>query len=121
MSSNFTLSKVFCLWYSIPEVKLTMLFCYYAVTFFVYFFAVVAYFQEVDDYETNIGEYIFCSAGGFNEECEIHRVRAEKSTLLSTVVIIIGLFLYTFVNIIHLLYVVHVPSVLEGIRKFCKF
>jgi len=121
MSSNITISKVFCLCYSIPEVKLTMLFCYYAVTFFVYLFAVIAFFQEVDDYDTYIDKYIFCSAGGFKEECEIHRVRAERSTVLSSVIIIIGLFLYTFINIIHLLYIVHVPSVLERIRRFCKF
>ncbi|XP_065911428.1 uncharacterized protein [Dysidea avara] len=120
MSKNITVSKVFCLGYSIPEVKLTMLFCYYTITFFMYFCAVIAYLQEVDEYNANIGEYIFCSAGGFKEECEIHRVRAERSTVLSTVLIIISLLLYTLINIIHLLYVVHVPTMLDSIRKFCN-
>ena len=120
MSKNITVSKVFCLGYSIPEVKLTMLFCYYTITFFMYFCAVIAYLQEVDEYNANIGEYIFCSAGGFKEECEIHRVRAERSTILSTVLIIISLLLYTLINIIHLLYVVHVPTMLDSIRKFCN-
>jgi len=121
MSQNITISKAFCLCYSIPELKLTMLFCYYAVTFFVYLFAIVAFFQEVDEYNAHIDKYISCSAGGFKEECEIHRMRAERSTILSTVIIIISLFLYTFINIIHLLYVVDIPSMLNSIRRFCKF
>ena len=120
MSKNVSFYKVFCLRYSIPEVKMTLLFCYYAVTFFVYFCAVVAYFQEADKYSTNIEKYIFCSAGGFKEECEMHREKAERSVVPSTVLIIIGLLLYTFINVIHLLYVVHIPTVWNSIRKVFK-
>ena len=102
--------------YSIPEVKLILLFCYYAINFLVYLTSLVMYLYVLHDYGENIFQYKFCSAGGYKEECEIYRERAEDSFIPSTVLSILSVILFSMITFSHLMYVIHFKTAMNSIK-----
>ena len=45
----------------------------------VFIYTLVTFLHNIDDYTMYSGYYIICSAGGFKEECEMYREKAEES------------------------------------------
>ena len=106
--------------YSIPEVKLILLFCYYAINFLVYLTSLVVYLIALHDYGVNIFQYKFCSAGGYKEECEIHRERAEELFIPSTILSILSVLLFSMISFSHLMYVIHFKTAINTIKDTLK-
>jgi len=109
--------------YSIVEVKLIMLFWYYAVNFLVYLTALVVYLYVLNDYGVNFFKYQMCSAGGYREECEVYRERAEDSFIPSTIMSTLSVILFSMMSFTHLMYVIHFQSakkVVKNALKSCK-
>jgi len=106
--------------YSIPEVKLILLFCYYAINFLVYLTSLVVYLYVLHDYGVNAFQYEFCSAGGYKEECEIYRERAEDSFIPSTVLSILSVLLFSMITFSHLLYVIHFKTAINTVKDALK-
>ena len=80
-------------------------------------YARVTFLLSIDAYNTHTDNYIFCSAGGFNEQCEMYREDAEQ-TLTATLVLAfcVGILL-SFLNLSHLLYVVNIFNFIKGTKK----
>jgi len=62
--------------------------------------------------------FILCSAGGYKEECEVHRERAERSFIATFVFIILAWIFLSFLNWTHLFYVVNISKVIKTTRKY---
>jgi len=106
-----------CIGYSIPEVKLILIFCYYAINYLVYLAALVMYLYALHGYGVNIFRYEFCSAGGYKEECEIYRERAEDSFIPSTIMSTLSVILFSMINFTHLMYVVQFLELKKAMEK----
>jgi len=119
MSNNN--SGMSCLGYSIPEVKLIFIFCYYAINYLVYLTALVIYLYVLHDYEENIFQYELCSAGGYKEECEIYKERAEDSLIPSTIMSTLSVILFSMINFSHLMYVVQFLELKKAIHDKLKY
>jgi len=109
--------------YSTVEIKLILLFCYYVVNFLVYLTALVAYLYVLNDYGVNFFDYQICSAGGYKQECEVYKEKAEDSSIPSTIMSTLSVILFSMMNFTHLMYVVHFRSAkkaMQGIFKSWK-
>jgi len=119
-SNNITISKIFCLSFSVPEIKLFFLFCYYMLAMLIYFIAVVAHLLATDTLTTSTNRYLVCSAGGDREECQKYRQRAENSLIGAISLTMLTVILHSLFNLSHLVYVIHLPTVKKIIQRFCK-
>jgi len=119
-SNNITISKIFCLGFSVPEIKLFLLFCYYMLAMLIYFIAVVAHLLATDTVTVSTNRYLVCSAGGDREECEKYRLIAENSLIGAISLTMLTVILHSLFNLSHLLYVIHLPTVKKIIQRFCK-
>ena len=119
-SNNIAFSKVFCLGFSVPEIKLFLLFCYYMLTMLIYFITVVAHLLATDTLTASTNKYLVCSAGGDREQCEEHRERAEASLIGAISLTMLIVILYSLVNLSHLVYVIHFPTVKKTIQRLYK-
>lgn len=120
-SSNINISRIFCLGYSVPEVKLTLLFCYYAVNFLVYLIALIVYlYLLVGPYGSNVFIYQFCSAGGYKEQCEIYKEKAEDSYIPTNIMSTLSVILFSMINFTHLVYIVHITTVKQAVKDILK-
>ena len=111
---------VSCMGYSIPEVKLIFIFFYYAINFLVYLIALIMYLFVLHDYGESIFQYKFCSAGGYKQECEIYRERAENAFIPSTVTSTISVILFSLINFTHLMYAVQFLNLKKSIHDKLK-
>jgi len=70
-------------------------------------------------------DFILCSAGGYKEECEVHREKALRSYTATFVLVILFGISISFLNWTHLLYVVNISKVIKATRKYittcCKY
>ena len=80
-------------------------------------YARVTFLLSIDDYNTHTDNYIFCSAGGYNEECEVYREDAEQTLTATFVLTIFVGILLSFLNLSHLLYVVNISNFIKGTKK----
>jgi len=110
----------FCMGYSAVEVKLLLLFCYYAINFLVYLTALVVYLYVLNKYGVSFFDYQVCSAGGFKEECEVHREKIEDLYIPSTVMSMLSVILFSVINFCHLMYVIHYQSARKTLRNALK-
>jgi len=89
-----------------------------------YLYTLVTLLLSIDDYSMYSRSYMMCSAGGFNEECEMFREKADNSFTVTFVLSIFVSILLPFVNLSHLLYVVDVTKPIRVaqnyIIRFCK-
>ena len=87
-------------------------------------YARVAFLLSIDAYNMHTDNYIFCSAGGFNEECEVYREDAGQTLTAAFVLTIFVGILLSFLNLSHLLYVVNISNFIKGTKKcvvaYCK-
>ena len=80
-------------------------------------FRIVTYSQNMDDYDMYTNDYILCSAGGYKEECEIHRENAEASLNITFVLSVFVGLLISFMNLSHLTYVVNIRKLIRDTKK----
>ena len=106
--------------HSIPEVKLILIFCYYSINYLVYLIALVMYLYVLYDYGVNIFQYKFCSAGGYKEQCEIYKERAEESFIPSTILSILSVLLFSMINFSHMTYVVQFLELKKAMKEKLK-
>ena len=89
-----------------------------------YIYTLVTLLRSIDAYNMYTESYMMCSAGGFNEECEMYREKADKSFTATFVLSIFVSVLLPFVNLSHLLYVVDVSKLVGDAQNyivtFCK-
>ena len=85
----------------------------------VFVYTLVIFLRSIDTFNMNSNNYIICSAGGFKEECEIHKQNAERSFNATFILSIFIDVLVPFLNINHLLYVVNISKLVEGTQKVC--
>jgi len=112
---------LFCLKYSVPEAKLTLLLFYYAINYLVYLIALIVYLYVIIDPGLNsYFTYAVCSVGGYKEECEIYKERTYDSYIPSTVMSMVSVILFSMINFVHLIYVVHIPTAKKTIKDTLK-
>ena len=81
-------------------------------------FRIVTYSQNMGDYNMNSNEYILCSAGGYKEECEVYREKAEASLNVTFVLSVFVGLLIAFMNLSHLMYIVNIRKLIRDTKKF---
>ena len=69
------------------------------------------------DYNMNSNEYILCSAGGYKEECEVYREKAEASLNVTFVLSVFVGLLIAFMNLSHLMYIVNIRKLIRDTKK----
>ena len=95
-----------------------IIFFYYGITALFFIYTSVTFLHSGDDLAMHSNNFILCSAGGYKEECEVHREKAGRSfTATSVLVILFGISL-SFLNWTHLLYVVNISKVIKTTRKY---
>ena len=87
-------------------------------TLLLYFAASMIHLKTRDQTFTKMAKHIYCSAGGYREECN----KYKAFLLAPSVVTTIAVMLFFLINLCHLLYVIHFQTVKETIKKLfpCK-
>ena len=80
-------------------------------------FRIVTFSQNMDVYDMYTNDYILCSAGGYKEECEVHRENAEASLNATFVLSVFVGLLISFMNLSHLAYVVNIRKLIRDTKK----
>ena len=86
------------------------------MTFFIY--SLVSFIRGIDDYNMSSYDYIRCSAGGYKEECETQKENVRGSLIVTFAFSILNITLVSFINLSHLLYVVNIPELIRGTKKY---
>ena len=86
------------------------------MTFFIY--SLVSFLRGIDDYNMNTNNYILCSAGGYKEDCETQKNNVGGSLIVTFVFSILIIMLVSFINLSHLLYIVNIPELIRGTKKY---
>ena len=116
-ASHIVVKRKFCLKCTTAETKLYLLFFYYGITMLFFISALVLVLRNINSLNKHIDNFITCSAGGFKEECEIHRENAERSSAVSNIVVIFATFLVSLLNLSHLMYIVNIHKVVKTAQK----
>ena len=80
-------------------------------------FTLVTLLRSIDAYNMHSNNYFMCSAGGFKEECEIHRENAEESLTTTFFLSIVSGILISFINLSHLMYVVNISKLMKSLHE----
>ena len=90
----------------------------------VYIYTLVTFLRNINAYTMYSDYYIICSAGGFKEECEMYREKAEESFTAVNILNFINCVLISFLNFSHLIYVVNISTLIRYMQtcvvKCCK-
>ena len=90
----------------------------------VFIYTLIIYLRNIEAYTMYSSKYIICSAGGFKEECEMYREKAEKSFTATFILSVFVTVLISFVNLSHLMYVVNISKLIRYMQtcvvKCCK-
>ena len=110
----------FCLHLSVGEIKLCILFCYYVFTLFVYLTMLIVHIRSINGIATAYNKYVLCSAGGRREECDKYLDQYNAKLTPVTLLIMITFILSPLINLSHLMYMIHLPTVKRAFQKICK-
>jgi len=105
---------------SAAEGKLGVLFCYYSLVVLSYSTATMILVTASDDFISNFVEYLSCSAGGYQDECKEHKERAVQSLATGFALLTGAFILFSFINLVHFMYIVRFQAVKKVIRKHFK-
>ena len=81
------------------------------------FLTLMLFIQNTDELEKYLYLYIFCSTGGYREECDAYKEKAFDSFTSRTILGVFVLLLISFLNYSHLMYVVQFSSIKKKIMK----
>ena len=103
--------------FSTPETKLLILFSYYTITIVILLIHLVINLWIIDDAAETVVKFIFCSAGGYKTECNVFKDRLHKILTPSIVSGLTTTLLLSFINIVHLVYVIQFQDIKKVFKK----
>jgi len=103
--------------FSVAEMKLIILFSYYWITVLLLLTSFGVVLHQFNDQRSYFLDHVFCSIGGYREECEVFRENMKQSSIPLLVVNSIVALFTSFCNVVNLIFVLQFSSVKKWIKK----
>ena len=116
-NKKYTLLKLVFTGFKTSEFKLWVLFLYYWITILIRATFSVVLLRNMDHISQHLSDYIFCSFGGYRDECRIFQEQLQNDAVLWLVVDCISILLLSFVNLFNLFFVIQFSDVKASFKK----
>ena len=117
-ATNETLLKiVFSGLKTFPEFKLWVLFIYYWIAILTRFIFNAILLRDTDCVNQHLNDYIFCSFGGYRDECRVFLEQLQEETVDWLVIDCISTLLISFLNLFNLFFVIQFSDVKATLKK----
>ena len=112
-----TLLKLVFTGFKTSEFKLWVLFVYYWITILIRATFNAVLLRNMDHISQPLSDYIFCSFGGYRDECRVFQEQLQNEAVLWLVIDCISILLISFVNLFNLFFVIQFSDVKAFHRK----
>lgn len=99
------------------EFKLWILFLYYWIIILSRLNFIAVSLRNTDNTNKYLDDYIFCSLGGYKDECRVYEEQLQEETVALLVMSYISTVLLSFVHLINLFFVIPFSDAKETLKR----
>ena len=103
--------------FSTSEFKLWILFWYYWIAILTRLIFTALSLRSSDNINKYLDEYLFCSLGGYRDECRVYENQLQEETVPLLIMSYISFMLISFAHFINLFFVIQFSDAKETLKK----
>ena len=103
--------------FSTSEFKLWILFLYYWIAILTRLIFIALLLRSTDNINKYLDEYIYCSVGGYRDECRVYEKQLQEETIPLLIMSYTSTLLMSFAHLINLFFVIQFSDAKETLKR----